>query len=194
MRIITVLAYAVLSLLVAACSGVDIQHSGTEGFIANNYHYYKWRTGPLTGTGRPNDPIYALDPVMRREVDAELQAKGYVLDVARAEFTVDYLYASGLQQGERSELASNITPYPRVTANRQINQATVDNAIALGGVKPTNNIILQFNDRATNRAVWQVTLTKVVEDANNVDATRLDENLKDVLQTAFKPLPAATSN
>lgn len=194
MRIITVLAYAILSLVVVACSGVDIQHSGTEGFIAKNYHYYKWRTEPLPNNPRSDDPIYALDPIMRKEVNAELQLKGYVLDESRAEFTVDYLYATGLLDGERSDLASNITPYPHVTPNRRVDQATVDNAIALGGVKPINSIVLQFNDRATNREVWQVTLSKFIEDANNVDATRLDEDLKDVLQRALKPLPTITPN
>ena len=87
---------------------------------------------------------------------------------------------------------SNITPYPRVTPNRQVSQATVDNAIALGGVKETNNIILQFNDLASNREVWQATLSKVVEDANNIDASRLDENLKNYLASALKNLPPAS--
>ena len=193
MRITTVLAYTCLSFLLVSCSGVDIQHTGTEAFAAGNYHYYKWRTEPLPANSRSSDPVYALDPIMRKELDTELQSKGYVLNVELAQFTVDYLYMSGMQQGERSQLASNITPYPRVTANRQIDQATVDNAIALGGVKETNNIILLFNDRKDNQQVWQATLSKIVEDANNVDATRLDENLKDVLERALSSLPPAST-
>lgn len=193
MRITRTFAYAVVVLLLAACSGVDIQQTGIEKFSAGNYHYYKWRTEPLPTSTRSTDAVYAIDPVMRREVDTDLQSKGYVLDEARAQFTVDYLYVSGMQQGERSQLASNVTTYPRVVPNRQVNQATVDNAIALGGVKATNNIILQFNDLTNNQQVWQVTLSKVVEDANNVDASRLDDNLKDYLQRALKPLPPASS-
>jgi hypothetical protein len=135
--------------------------------------------------------VYTLDPIMRRDVNTTLQAKGYVLDEERAQFTVDYIYANDLRQGERSQLASNITPYPRVTPNRQVNQATVDNAIALGGVMETNNITLQFNDSATNQEVWQATLSKVVEDANNVDATRLDDNLQRFLERALESMPPA---
>jgi hypothetical protein len=191
MRINTILAYTVLSLFLVACSGVEIEQSGIEKFVAGNYHYYKWRTEPLPQGGMSSDPVYAIDPVMRRDVDADLQSKGYVLDQVRAQFTVDYLYLSGMQQGERSQLASNITPYPTATPNRQVNQAAVDNAIALAGVKETNNIVLQFNDRASNQQVWQATLTKVVEDTNNVDASRLDEHLKDFLKRALKPLPPA---
>ncbi|MEZ5570482.1 MAG: DUF4136 domain-containing protein [Halioglobus sp.] len=193
MRVTTVLAYTFLSLLVVACSSVDIQHSGTDKFAAGNYRYYKWRTDPLPANSRSSDPVYAIDPIMRNAVDAALQDKGYVLNVERAQFTVDYLYMSGMQQGERSQLASNISPFPRVTPNRQINQAVVDNAIALGGVRPTNNIIVQFNDRANNQQVWEVTLTKIVEDANNVDASSLEHNLKQFIQRALAPLPPAST-
>lgn len=192
MRNTLVLACMMLSLTLVSCTGVDIQHSTADTFSAGHYRYYKWRTDPLPTTTRSNDPVYAIDPVIRREVNADLQSKGYVLDPTRAQFTVDYLYASGMQQGEPSQLASNITPYPRVTPNRQVSQATVDNAIALGGVKETNNIVLQFNDLASNREVWQATMSKVVEDANNVDASRLDDNLKKYLASALKTLPPAS--
>lgn len=196
MRISPFFAYPILSLTVlvlAACSGVEIERSGIEKFSAGNYQYYKWRTAPLPADTRSSDPIYAIDPVLRREVDAALQAKGYVLDPASAQFTVDYLYMSGMQQGERSELASNVTPYPRVVPNRQMSQAVVDNAIALGGVKQTNNIILQFNDESSNQVVWQATLSRIVEDANNADTTRLDDHLKGFLDRALQPLPPAGS-
>jgi hypothetical protein len=72
-----------------------------------------------------------------------------------------------------------------------VNQAAVDNAIALGGVQETNNITLQFNDAATNQEVWQATLSKVVEDANNIDATRLDGELKGFLERALEAIPPA---
>jgi hypothetical protein len=192
MRITTVLTYTILSLALVACSGVDIQPAATDQFAAGNYHYYKWRTDPLPGGTRSEDPVYAIDPVVRREVDTNLQGKGYVLDPQRAQFTVDYVFAAGMLQGEPSELASNISPYPSVTPNRRIDQASVDNAIALGGVKETNNIILQLNDRASNKEVWQVTLTKIVENANSTDTTRLDDNLKKFLKRALEPLPQAT--
>ncbi len=191
MRSTLIPAMTILSLALVACSGVDIQQQGVDKFSAGNYRYYTWRTEPLPANTYSSDPVYTIDPVIRREVDADLQSKGYVLDKSRAQFSVDYLYVSGMQQGERSELASNITPYPRVTPNRQVNQAVVDNAIALGGVKETNNIILQFNDLESNQEVWQATLSKVVEDANNIDASRLDQNLQEYLERALEPLPPA---
>lgn len=192
MRNTLILIFTTMSLVLVGCSGIDIQQSGIEKFSAGNYHYYKWRTEPLPTDSRSSDPIYTLDPVIRREVDADLQRKGYVLDNGLAQFTVDYRYANGMLQGERSQLASNITPYPSVTPNRQVNQATVDNAIALGGVKETNYLVLQFNDLSSNREVWQATLTKVIENANNIDSSRLDENLKTYLTRALKPLPSAS--
>ncbi len=135
--------------------------------------------------------MYAIDPVIRREIDAHLQSKGYVLDPQRAQFTVHYLYVTGMVQGERSALASNITAYPRIMPTRRVDQASVDNAIALGGVKETNNLIVQFNDRVTNQEVWQVTLTEIVENANSNDTSRLDDNLMRSLQRALQPIPQA---
>jgi hypothetical protein len=188
-------AYSLLSFFFAACfaacSGIDIEQSEIGQFAAGNYRYYKWRTEPLPAGSRSSDPLYTLDPVMRKDVDALLQGKGYVLDPGRAQFTVDYLYVSGMVDGERSELASNITPYPRVTPNRRVDQASVDNAIALGGVKATNNIVLQFNDRASNREVWRATMSEIVDDANAIDTSRLDDNLKTYLVRALEPLPPA---
>ena len=192
MRITHILGYLILSLTLLACSGVEIQSADTDRFKAGNYVYYKWRTDPLPTNVRSSDPMYAVDPVMRREVNADLQSKGYVLDSERAQFTVGYILASGMVQGEPSNLASNISTYASIRPNRQIDQASVDNAIALGGVKETNNIILQFNNRTSNKEVWQVTLTKIVENANNVDTSRIDANLAQYLKRAMKSLPQAS--
>lgn len=194
MRLTTVLACSLLPLLAMACSSVEIHQAPIEPFAAGDYRYYKWRTDPLPATSVSNDPLYTLDPILRREVNALLQGKGYVLDATRAEFTVDYQNMQSLRQGARSQLADNISPIPTVTPNRQVNQAAVDNAIALSGVQPTNNLILQFNDEATNREVWRVTLTRIVEDANNVGASGLDEGLPGSLQRALEPLPPAAGH
>jgi len=191
MRLTSVIAYTLLPLWLMACSGVEIHPMPVDHFAAGNYRYYKWRTDPLPVNGRSSDPLYVMDPIMRRDVDALLQAKGYVLDPARAQFTVDYQHVTELREGARSQLAENITPWPSVTPNSDVDQAAVDNAIALSGVHPTNNLIVQFNDKATNREVWRVTLTRIVENANEVDASRLDADLKASLQRALEPLPAA---
>ncbi len=189
MRSAIVLTYTILSLV--ACSGVDIQHRATDQFSAGNYRYYMWRTDPLPRETHSSNGMYAIDPVIRREVDAHLHSQGYILDPQRAQFTVHYLYVTGMVQGERSALASNITAYPRIMPTRRVDQASVDNAIALGGVKETNNLIVQFNDRVTNQEVWQVTLTEIVENANSNDTSRPDDNLMRSLQRALQPIPQA---
>lgn len=193
MRIPTLLVVGLLSLLLGACSGVDIQPAEVDKFTAGQYRYYKWRSQPLPQGTHSSDPIYALDPVMRRQVDADLGEKGYVLDPAQAQFTVDYIFAQGLRQGAEPEQASNISPIPSVTPNRQVDGASVDNAIALGGVKETNNIMLQFNDVQSNEEVWNVIMTKIVENANQVEAAELDKNLDSILERALKPLPVAAA-
>jgi hypothetical protein len=191
MRITTVLAYTLLSLTLLGCSGIEIEPAGIEAFAAGNYKYYSWRTDPLPNETRSSDPVYAIDPVVRRELDANLGRKGYVLDPERAQFTVDYIFAAGMLQGEQSGWASNISHRPSVTPNRQVDQASIDNAIALGGVKETNNITLQFNDRTSNKEVWQVTLSRIVENANTTDRSKIDETLKKYMERALESVPPA---
>ena len=94
--------FLAFSLLLAACSGVEIQPSNIEQFAAGSYQYYKWRTEPLPQDVSSSDPIYAMDPTMRKVVDATLQAKGYQLDEKRAQFNVGYLYALGMLDGALS--------------------------------------------------------------------------------------------
>ena len=190
MRITNILASGLLALLLAACSGIEIQPAEMDQFAAANYTYYRWRSEPMNNTANSSDPIYSIDPVLRRQVNADLQSKGYILDSERAQFSVDYIFATGMRQGEKSEQASNLTPYPSVMPNRRVDGASVDNAIALGGVKETRNIVLQFNDVSSNGEVWHVTMTRIVEDANKA-GSRVDANLSKAINKALKPLPQA---
>lgn len=191
MRISHSLALLILSLTLAACSGIEVQPTETDTFAAGGYKYYTWRSEPLVNTTNSRDVMYLMDPILRKDVDKELAKKGYVLDPARAQFSVDYIYAQGLRMGERSELATNITTYPSVNPNRMQNQAVVDNAYALGGIKETNNIALQFNDTGTKQEVWQVIITKIVENVNKVDVKEMKKGLREGVRRALEPLPDA---
>jgi hypothetical protein len=190
MRITKTLAIALLSLAIVACSGIETRPEDTAAFAAKNYRYYSWRSEPLKNPTSSRDRIYVMDPIVRREVDKNLKAKGYILDADKAQFSVDYLQAPGLRMGEKSEAASNITPYPTVLPNRQVDGAVADNAHALGGVKETSNVAIQFNDKGTRHGVWQVIITKFVENVNQVDPKRLDANLTKAIAKGLDPLPA----
>lgn len=191
MRITNILAYTLLALSLVACSSIEIRSTAIDEFAAGNYQYYRWRTLPLKNTANSSDTIYLMDPIMRKQVNAELQSRGYVMDEERAQFSVDYLFGPGMRMGEKSQQASNIGTYPSVTPNRQADGASVDNAIALGGVKETSNIALQFNDVKTNEEIWRVIMTKFVENANSIDADRFTDNLGKAISKALKTLPAA---
>ncbi len=99
MRITTSLGIALLSLAIVACSGIETRPAPTKDFAKGNYKYYKWRSEPLGTSSRSNDTIYLIDPIVRRELDANLRRKGYVLDPQQAQFSVDYLKAPGLLMG-----------------------------------------------------------------------------------------------
>ena len=139
------------------------------------------------------DPIYQLDPIIRQEVDRALQAKGYRLDSERAQFTVDYIYAEGLRMGEKSRDASNLSTHPGSIPNRNMDQASVDNAYALGGVKETANIGIQFNDVEDNKEVWRVVITKIIDNVNETESLKLKKNVEKAIKQATRDLPEATS-
>ncbi len=191
MRRIHSLATLLLALTLAACSGTETQPSDTADFAAANYRYYKWRSEPLQNRARSSDPVYVMDPVVRRAVNTTLAEKGFVLDPDRAEFSVDYIFAAGMREGEKSQAATNITPYPTVLPNRLPDGATVDNAYALGGVRATSNIALQFNDIGRQKEVWHVIITKIVEDANMKDTARLERTVQQAVRQGLRPLPRA---
>ncbi|GAB3285361.1 DUF4136 domain-containing protein [Parahaliea aestuarii] len=180
-----------LALSITACSGVETRPDDTANFEAANYLYYKWRSEPLDNRRGSTDPIYQVDPVLRKAVDSELKAKGYVLDPARAQFSVDYVYAEGLRMGETSDSASNISTYPGQIPNRNMDQASIDNAIALGGVKETSNIGLQFNDVGRKEEVWRVVITKIIDRVNQTDIEAMKKTVNTAIRHGLRPLPNA---
>lgn len=190
MRHITAFAALLLSLTLAACNSIETRPADTAEFEALGYTYFKWRSEPLTNSSRSTDSLYLMDPIIRREVNTALKAKGYILDSERAQFNVDYLQAMGLRMGVDSQDASGgIDPIPSARPNRQINQAMVDNAHALSGVQETNNIALQFNRVDSQQEIWSVVITKIVENTNRTDTSAMEKNLAKGIQQGLSPLP-----
>lgn len=193
MRALTTLATSLLIVLgLAACSGIETRPADTETFAAGDYRYYRWRSEPMVNTINSVDSIYELDPILRQEMDAALTAKGYILDPDRAQFTVDYIYADGLRMGERSRDANNLSTHPGVIPNRNMDQASVDNAYALGGVKETANIGIQFNTIDTNEELWRVVITKIIDNVNSTDTAKLRKNVEQAVKQGLKVLPDAS--
>ena len=134
-RLKTLVGILATGLLVSACSGIETRPDATDTFAAGNYTFYTWRSEPLSNTASSQDAVYVMDPIVRAAVDRELRDKGYRLNPEKAQFSVDYLYATGMRMGQKGSEASNLSNYPGVIPNRNVDQASVDNAYALGGVK-----------------------------------------------------------
>ena len=193
MRIFAIVATLLLGLVLGACSSIETRPADTTAFAAGNFSYYKWRSEPLSNPSGSSDPMYMMDPIIRRELDANLARKGYILDPDRAQFTVDYLQAIGMREGVSSQDASGgIDPIPSARPNRQINQAMVDNANALAGVQTTNNIAFQFNDAKTNEEVWRVVITKIVDNVNTTDPEAMKRNIARGVERGLRNLPEAS--
>jgi len=193
MRSFTTVASLLFALALGACSGIETRPTDTAEFVAGNFTYFKWRSEPLANPGGSSDPMYLMDPIIRRQVNANLSAKGYVLNPEKAQFSVDYLQAIALREGVSSQDASGgIDPIPSARPNRQINQAMVDNANALSGVQTTNNIAIQLNDVETQEEVWRVIITKIVENVNERDPDRMENSIGRAIQQGLSTLPDAS--
>ncbi len=188
----TVLTALLLALL-GACSGLEYEVWPTDNFAASHYQTYSWRSEPFRNNTGSTDPIYRLDPIVRRETDQLLQAKGYTRIDRGGSFTIDYIYAPGLTLGVMGEDASIISTRIGIRPNSTVSQAQRDNAIALGsGVKETHNLALQINDGQSGREVWRGIVSKISQD-NSGSADRSSNSAASKgLRNMISKLPAAS--
>jgi len=180
---------AFLALFAAGCSNMEVRPGDTVTFEAGGHRYYSWRSQPLENTINSTDLIYVLDPVLRREFDAAMAERGYRLDPDQATFSVDYIYAQGLRMGEQSRNSSNLSTHPGAIPNRNMDQASVDNAYALAGVKETSNIGIQFNDIESNQEIWRVVITRIIEDSTRTDYSGIEGVINRAMRQAVRNLP-----
>ena len=100
-----------------------------------------------------------------------------------AEFLIEYLSAGSISDGRVATTASNVTPYPSATINRQADGATVDNAYALGGMKEMGNLLLVFVEPTATELLWRVRISKVIEDANRINEQAVRRAVRQGLAT-----------
>jgi hypothetical protein len=171
-------------LLLAGCiSGIETSPSDTAAFAAGNYRSYAWRRPALPVEGSGADSIYRLDPVLRAAVDETLAGKGYRRVEDNGDFLVDYVAATGLVDGAVSESADNVSYRPAAVPNRNVDQASIDNAYALGAVRETANIAIILFDGASEDAVWNVRISKIIEDRNRVNSDLARRAIRQGLRT-----------
>ena len=186
--LLSLLAVTVLS----ACASVEVDVWDSDEFAAGDFKTYAWRSEPFESNYSSRDAIYVIDPILRDVVDEKLADKGYQLVERDGDFTVDYIFAPGVRLGAPAGQSTNVASRAGVRPNTNISQAERDNAIALGGVKETRNIALQFNSGETGREVWRGVITKIVANANDPDRDRAERLLGIGVGRAFRDLPDAS--
>ncbi len=180
-----------LILFLSACSGVETRTQETDKFEAGDYNYYKWRSAPLSANTNGDGFIHMIDPIVRKAVDKELAKKGYILNPDQAQFSVDYIYAEGIRTTAASNEVTGAN-YPGIAPSRDIDQASIDNAVALSGVKETSNLGLQFNDVASGKEVWRVLATKVIDRAAADEKEQAEKDIKIAVDRLLRPMPDAS--
>jgi len=182
------LAILCCSLLIG-CASIETEPDDTGAFVASGYARYAWRHDAIVrGGSYRDDQRRDLDGALRDAVDERLAELGYRrVERDRAQFLVEYLAAPGLVDGHLAQTASNITARPSGPINRQVNQAEVDNAYALGKPRATGELALVFTDGGDREKLWSVRVSTVIENSNKVDPELVRETVRRGLET----LPAA---
>ena len=189
-------ASALLLLLLAGCSGLQVDTTDNERFKAGGYQTYSWLGAAIENTGNSTDPLYVIDPTLRAAVDNKLAAKGYRKVDSGGDFQVLYQFKESISQRALNATATdaNNQDIPvssqDLLINRRADQALVDNAYALAGPKEVTSILLQFTDGKTQSLVWAAGMSKVVDHAN-FDAKRMSSGVNSAVNQALNRLPSA---
>lgn len=179
-----VLAVLVVGAALAACSGIETDPGDTARFEATGFSRYAWRSEALDTGGHSRDLLSRADPTIRASVEERLAELGYRrVATEDAQFVIEYIAAGSINDGRLATSASNVTPYPVATINRQVDGATVDNAYALSGVKEMGNLLLVFVDKTSRDVLWRVRISKVIDDANRVNERALRAAIRQGLAT-----------
>jgi len=173
--------------MLSGCIGTKVAVSPDNHFIAADYQAYGWFSAPIKSTGR-NYFYYDLDQALRKEVDKQLQQRGYLLVAANeADFIVGYHFTTAVfvDQG------GPISPFDEAMAAREvggdINDTELHNhyipvEIAKG--------ILQINlaDAGSGKEIWKATATRVIEDGS-ADTVAIKSAVHKVVPKLLKSLP-----
>ncbi|EED34193.1 hypothetical protein NOR51B_130 [Luminiphilus syltensis NOR5-1B] len=169
----------------SACSGIDVNPEATDTFVATGYTTYAWRSAPPSSEVSSKDILPQKSPYIRAALEEKMTELGYQrIEKDDAEFLVEYLVASGHNDGQLVHGGSNDLLYGS-SANREIDGASADNAYALSGIVETGDITLLFFDAMTNDVLWQVQMSIVVENANRID----DEEVRKAIHKGLSSLP-----
>lgn len=166
-----------------ACSGIDVKPDPIAEFERTGYTRYAWRSAPPANAAYARDLSLRKSASIRKGVNAQLAELGYQLvDKEDAQFVIEYLAATGFNDGQLAYGGSNEGLYGS-SINRDIDGASADNAQELSGSVQTGEIQIIFLDAQSKNLLWRVGITMVVEDANRIDEEQVQRAVKQGLES-----------
>ena len=187
LRIVCV-AFMVLGL--AACISTDIELDANNQFNPAIQSGFAWKTKPIAKPehiGR-GESYYLFDRYMRRYVNKELTAKGYKLsDKAQTDFLVEYHFVRKV----RVDQGGIISPSDELNAAWDVN-ADLGNTALHNHYVPAQireaMLEIKLSSAQGNKFLWQVTASKIVEEAN-VDEEMIRNVLRKLVPEMLVTLP-----
>jgi hypothetical protein len=177
------------AMALVACTGTQVDRADPSLFAGKNYDSYQWKFDPVMMAPSGDDSTMQFGNIFQEEVDIALREKGYRRVESGGDFLVSVQFRTTFEDGAMP--GNNEALVPRMIANREPDQATVDNAVAMSGPRQMNNALLQFDAADDGSLLWLAKMSRLVENVNptSVDLNDVRRNARRAIQRAVEPLP-----
>lgn len=192
-RSIWIAAITVLVVLLGGCSSAQVDRADPDTFAAKGYRTYNWNYAQIEPLPSDTSAYATLAPIFREEMNRALANLGYREVAQGGQFVVSVQFKRSLADGVVSIEKDPNPVVPRVVLNRDPDQASLDNAQALAGVRELNSVLIQFDDASDGGLLWAAAVSRVQETANvnELDPDQVRRNARQTLRRAMGQLPLA---
>jgi hypothetical protein len=168
----TLLASLVTLLMLTACIGTQVEVAPLNQFEPADYASFAWEEDAIENTGR-NAAYYNLDHSLRRQVNKQLEKKGYrLVDSTKASFLVTYRYFKVISADQGGIISPRDESLSAWGDGSDINGTLIQNHYIPAAISH-GHLEIDFDDAKSGKEIWKVNATKVVEnDMDNLAAVK----------------------
>ncbi len=192
-RSLWIAAISVLVVALGGCSTAQVDRGDPSAFAAKGYRTYNWNYAQVEPLPSDTSAYTTMAPIFREEMNRALANLGYREVEQGGQFVVSLQFKRSLADGVVSIEKDPNPVVPRVVLNRDPDQASLDNAQALAGVRQLNNVLIQFDDASDGGLLWAAAVSRVQETANinELDPEQVRRNARQTLRRVMSQLPLA---
>lgn len=158
----TLLSSIAALLLLTACIGTKIEVAPYSQFDPASYASFAWAEEAIEDTGR-NGAYYNLDSSLRRQINKQLEKKGYrLVDKEDASFLVGYRFFQTVSPDQGGMISPRDESRSAWDTGSDVNGTSIHNHYVPVAIRHAN-LEVDFDDAKSGKEIWKVSAIKVVE-------------------------------